>query len=98
MERAIQLIADLIEHFKMEKCEKETKCFYCGGTHKTAHCSSYKRKKFLRKFLEIEITSKKEKQIMNSSIDNFNYEEFILDFKKFEPKIKDTVLSRISIK
>ena len=88
MQRAIQLIADLIEHFKLESLEKETLCFYCGGFHKTVNCSSHKREEFLKQFLEIEIKSQKARQVINSSISNSCYDEYILDLQKYEPKEK----------
>lgn len=54
MELAIQLIADLIEHMKRECQKKETRCFYCGGLHKTVDCCSQKREEFIQKLLEIQ--------------------------------------------
>ena len=88
MERAIQLIADLIEHFKLESRGQETRCFYCGGPHKTVNCSSDKREEFLRQFLDIDIQSKKARQVINSSISYSHYDEYILDLKKHEPREK----------
>ncbi|MBS3780404.1 MAG: hypothetical protein KGY41_08415 [Desulfovermiculus sp.] len=88
MEKAIQLISDLIEHFKLESREQETRCFYCGGPHKTVNCSSDKREEFIRQFLEMEIKSKRARQIMSSSISMTCYDEFFLDLKKYEPKEK----------
>ncbi|MFO7875278.1 MAG: hypothetical protein R6U55_01670 [Desulfovermiculus sp.] len=54
MELAIQLIADLIDHLKKEYQKKETRCFYCGGLHKTVDCCSQKREEFIQKLLEIQ--------------------------------------------
>ncbi len=54
MELAIQLIADLIEHLKKECQKKETRCFYCGGLHRTVDCCSQKRENFILKLLEIQ--------------------------------------------
>jgi DNA-directed RNA polymerase alpha subunit len=47
MESIIQVIAELIGHLKLESLELETRCFYCGGRHKTTRCRSRKREEFL---------------------------------------------------
>ncbi len=46
MERAINKIIALIEHFRLENLQAQTRCFYCGGAHKTVTCKSEKRAAF----------------------------------------------------
>ena len=88
MERAIQLIADLIEHLKLEGREQETRCFYCGGPHKTIDCSSHKREEFLKQILEIDAKSKKARQIAHMSQTPSYYDELLLNPKKYPAEDK----------
>lgn len=46
METAINKIMALIDHFRLENLKEQTRCFYCGGPHKTATCRSEKRTAF----------------------------------------------------
>lgn len=46
MQMILQKLSALIEHFKAENLQKENRCFYCGGLHKTVICESDKRKAF----------------------------------------------------
>ena len=39
-------IASLIEHFRLESLKEQTRCFYCGGLHRTVECESVKREAF----------------------------------------------------
>jgi hypothetical protein len=52
MKIAAKIIADLIEHLKLESLGVETRCFYCGGLHKTTSCISQERESFLNYIYE----------------------------------------------
>lgn len=85
MEHAIQLIVDLIEHLKKECQKKETRCFYCGGLHKTVDCCSQKREEFILKLLKI--------QAIEQSIGHeFLFEK--LSLSSNTPQISETKFSK----
>ncbi|MGM0423962.1 MAG: hypothetical protein ACQEQX_03450 [Thermodesulfobacteriota bacterium] len=46
MQKTMEQICALIEHFKEENLQKENKCFYCGGLHKTVACESNQKEAF----------------------------------------------------
>lgn len=46
MQKAVQKVAELIDHLRRESLNEQNKCFYCGGFHKTVDCDSPQRKAF----------------------------------------------------
>mgnify|MGYP006307578699 CR=1 FL=1 len=46
MQSASRQISSLIEHFRLESLNEQTRCFYCGGLHRTVECESAKREAF----------------------------------------------------
>lgn len=53
MERAVQQIAALIDHLRLESLSEQDQCFYCGGFHRSVDCDSPKRKAFHRILVDI---------------------------------------------
>ena len=43
---AISHITHLIEHFKLENLRQQSRCFFCGGLHRTVECESPRREAF----------------------------------------------------
>ncbi len=46
MQSVSRHISALIEHFRLESLKEQTRCFYCGGLHRTVECESAKREAF----------------------------------------------------
>ena len=53
MERAVQHIVALIDHFRLESLQEETRCFYCGGVHRSVDCESLEREAFHKVLMDI---------------------------------------------
>ncbi len=53
MERAVQHIVALIDHFRLESLQEETRCFYCGGLHRSVDCESPEREVFYKVLIDI---------------------------------------------
>jgi hypothetical protein len=58
MDMAIQQMTALIDHLRLESLKQQTRCFYCGGLHRTVDCDSPKRDEFMMKLVEVMNTSK----------------------------------------
>ena len=55
MDRAVQHIVELIEHLRQESLREQTRCFYCGGRHRSVDCGSAKREDFHRVLFDITV-------------------------------------------
>ncbi len=62
MEAAIQKLANLIDHLRLESLREQTRCFYCGGLHRTVDCASPSRDAFMMKLVENMNASKRTTQ------------------------------------
>ncbi len=52
MEMAVRQLAALIKHLRLESLQEQTRCFYCGGLHRTVECDSPRRDAFMMNLAE----------------------------------------------
>jgi len=52
MDKSVQQVVDFIEHLRLETLREQTRCFYCGGHHRSVECRSSKRNDFYRTLVE----------------------------------------------
>ncbi|MFW6177461.1 MAG: hypothetical protein ACOC43_03745 [Desulfohalobiaceae bacterium] len=84
MQKVMEEVSALIEHFKEEKLQKENRCFYCGGLHKTVACESHQKEAFhqnLAALLEEEQSLETETlQGEDMGFSNQQMQEYVSDF------------------